>query len=158
LHLSLKFCPADSFPTYDLRSYRALLDLQHDREDWQKELTMKAKFSILAAAIGLTSLVASPAIAQQTAEQTVTTTAQAAAPTSPGVTAPATAEPAAATYPAAPPAFPGAVPGTTAADQNGDGVIDGYYTSDGMYRPIAPPAPTVQPLPVRTVSRRGERG
>lgn len=45
---------------------------------------------------------------------------------------------------------PGAIPGTVAADRDGDGVVDGYYTSDGVYHPnyVPPPSP----------SRRGERG
>lgn len=57
--------------------------------------------------------------------------------------------------PAPPPPSPvGAVPGSTAADRDGDGVIDGYYTSDGVYHPnyTAPPPPPPRP------SRTGERG
>lgn len=58
--------------------------------------------------------------------------------------------------PAPPPMLPpGAVPGSTAADRNGDGVIDGYYTPDGVYHPLAttpPPPPPPRP------SRTGERG
>lgn len=47
---------------------------------------------------------------------------------------------------------PGAVSGSTAADRDGDGVVDGYYTSDGMYHPnyTPPPPPPVSP--------HGERG
>lgn len=56
---------------------------------------------------------------------------------------------------AAAPPPPGAVAGTTAADRDGDGIVDGYYGADGMYNPYAPPAPP--PVPVQ-VSRRGERG
>ena len=50
---------------------------------------------------------------------------------------------------------PGAVMGSMAADRDGDGLIDGYYSSDGIYHAnyIAPPPP-----PPRRVSRRGERG
>jgi hypothetical protein len=46
--------------------------------------------------------------------------------------------------PATPPPTtgPGAIAGTVAADRNGDGVIDGYYTSDGAYHAFqAPPCP-----------------
>lgn len=53
---------------------------------------------------------------------------------------------------AAPPPPPGAVPGSTAADRDGDGIVDGYYTSDGIYHPNAVPAPPPAP------TRRGERG
>ncbi len=49
---------------------------------------------------------------------------------------------------------PGSVPGSTAADRDGDGIVDGYYSSDGIYHPNYVPPP---PAPVR-VSRRGERG
>jgi hypothetical protein len=54
--------------------------------------------------------------------------------------------------PAPPP--PGAVSGSTAADRDGDGIVDGYYTSDGIYHPYAPPAPPPPPAP----TYRGERG
>jgi hypothetical protein len=56
---------------------------------------------------------------------------------------------------APPPPPPGAVAGSTAADRDGDGVIDGYYTSDGIYHPnyVAPAQPAVY-----RASRRGERG
>lgn len=55
---------------------------------------------------------------------------------------------------AAPPLPPGAVPGSIAADRDGDGIIDGYYTPDGIYHPYAAPLPPPPPAP----SRRGERG
>ena len=35
----------------------------------------------------------------------------------------------------APPLGPGALAGTVAADRNGDGMVDGYYTPDGTYVP-----------------------
>lgn len=53
---------------------------------------------------------------------------------------------------AAPP--PGAVSGSVAADRDGDGIIDGYYTADGIYHPNMQPAPPPPPPP----TRRGERG
>lgn len=56
---------------------------------------------------------------------------------------------------ASPPAMLGAVPGSTAADRDGDGLVDGYYSSDGLYHPNV--APTPMPAP-ELVSRRGERG
>jgi hypothetical protein len=56
---------------------------------------------------------------------------------------------------AAPPPPPGAVQGSMAADRDGDGVIDGYYTSDGIYHAnYVPPPPAPPPAP----TRRGERG
>jgi hypothetical protein len=56
---------------------------------------------------------------------------------------------------AAPPPPPGAVPGSVAADRDGDGIIDGYYTADGIYHPnYAPPPPPPPPAPTRL----GERG
>lgn len=58
----------------------------------------------------------------------------------------------------APPPGPGAIVGTIAADRDGDGVVDGYYTADGMYvafqAPPCPPPPPPPPLP----TPRGERG
>lgn len=58
---------------------------------------------------------------------------------------------------AAPPPAPGAIPGTIAADRNGDGIVDGYYTADGVYVPFqAPPCPPPPPPPPPTP--RGERG
>lgn len=56
---------------------------------------------------------------------------------------------------AAPPPPPGAVAGSTAADRDGDGIVDGYYSSDGIYHPNMPPAP---PPPPPGPTRRGERG
>lgn len=54
------------------------------------------------------------------------------------------------------PIGPGAIVGTVAADRNGDGIIDGYYTNDGIYHVIdGPPCP---PPPPPRPSRRGERG
>ena len=51
---------------------------------------------------------------------------------------------------AAAPALPaGAVAGTTAADRDGDGIVDGWYHP--AMQPAAPPAPTF-------AMRRGERG
>lgn len=58
--------------------------------------------------------------------------------------------------PPPPPPPPGAVAGTTAADRDGDGIIDGYYTADGIYHPNAMPAPPPPPPP--PPSRMGERG
>ena len=56
--------------------------------------------------------------------------------------------------PAPPPPPPGAVPGSVAADRDGDGIIDGYYSSDGIYHPNAVALPPPPPPP----TRRGERG
>jgi hypothetical protein len=55
---------------------------------------------------------------------------------------------------AAPPPPPGAVSGSVAADRDGDGIIDGYYTADGIYHPNMQPAPPPPPPPTRL----GERG
>lgn len=58
----------------------------------------------------------------------------------------------------APPAGPGAIAGSVAADRDGDGIADGYYTADGMYvafqAPPCPPPPPPPPPPAPT----GERG
>jgi hypothetical protein len=57
----------------------------------------------------------------------------------------------------APPVGLGAISGTVAADRNGDGIVDGYYSPDGMYHEIqGPPCPPPPPPP--PPSRRGERG
>jgi hypothetical protein len=92
------------------------------------------------------------------AQQTIAPVADPAVAAAPVTTAPgaAAAYPAATAYPAAsyPPQMPGAVTGSVAADRDGDGVIDGYYTSDGIYHPnMTPSLP-----PARLASRRGERG
>ncbi len=55
----------------------------------------------------------------------------------------------------APAPMSGAVAGSTAADRDGDGIVDGYYTADGMYHPIMAPAPMPAP---QLAYRRGERG
>jgi hypothetical protein len=57
--------------------------------------------------------------------------------------------------PPPPPPPPGAVAGSVAADRDGDGIIDGYYSADGIYHPnYVPPPPPPPPPPSRT----GERG
>ncbi|MBL8650844.1 MAG: hypothetical protein JNL35_10640 [Sphingopyxis sp.] len=56
--------------------------------------------------------------------------------------------------PPPPPAPAGAVPGSVAADRDGDGIIDGYYTADGVYHPNAVYAPPPPPPPTRV----GEKG
>jgi hypothetical protein len=56
---------------------------------------------------------------------------------------------------ALPPPPPGAVAGSTAADRDGDGIIDGYYSADGIYHAnYVPPPPPPPPEPTRL----GERG
>jgi hypothetical protein len=57
---------------------------------------------------------------------------------------------------AAPPPPQGSIAGSTAADRDGDGMVDGYYTADGIYHPNVAPAPPPPPLPMPT--RKGERG
>ncbi len=57
--------------------------------------------------------------------------------------------------PVAPPPPPGAVPGSIAADRDGDGIIDGYYTSDGIYHPNAAPTPPPPPPPPSNLGERG---
>lgn len=56
---------------------------------------------------------------------------------------------------AAPPPPAGAVAGSVAADRDGDGIIDGYYTSDGIYHPNVAPLP---PPPPPSATAMGERG
>ena len=56
----------------------------------------------------------------------------------------------------APPVGPGAIAGTVAAARAGDGYVDGYYTSDGIYHAVqGPPCPPPPPPPP---PRAGERG
>ena len=57
--------------------------------------------------------------------------------------------------PPPPPPPPGAVAGSIAADRDGDGVVDGYYSADGIYHPNALPPPPPPPPPP---TRAGERG
>lgn len=57
-----------------------------------------------------------------------------------------------------PPVGVGAIAGTDAADRDGDGVVDGYYTSDGLYHPFVPPPCPVCPPPPPPPSPSGERG
>jgi hypothetical protein len=58
---------------------------------------------------------------------------------------------------AMPPPPPGAVAGSVAADQNGDGIVDGYYTADGVYHAYAAPMPPPPPPPPAPTGV-GERG
>ena len=52
----------------------------------------------------------------------------------------------------------GAIVGTVAADRNGDGIVDGYYTSDGAYVAFqAPPCPQPAYMPAPAPAT-GERG
>lgn len=55
----------------------------------------------------------------------------------------------------APPPPPGAVPGSVAADRDGDGIIDGYYTADGIYHPNTVYAPPPPPPPPTRVGEKG---
>jgi hypothetical protein len=57
---------------------------------------------------------------------------------------------------AMPPPPPGAVAGSVAADRDGDGIVDGYYTADGVYHANAVPMPAAPPPP--PPSSMGERG
>ena len=56
-----------------------------------------------------------------------------------------------------PPPPPGAIAGSVAADQNGDGIVDGYYTADGVYHAYAAPLPPPPPPPPAPTGV-GERG
>ena len=114
------------------------------------------------AAIALPSAAYAEPVVQNTGQATTTAAATAPAAIAPTTTAvtpasyPAAVEPASTAYPAAsyPPQMPGSVAGSVAADRDGDGVVDGYYTSDGIYHPN-----TSQSLPPpRLASHRGERG
>lgn len=59
----------------------------------------------------------------------------------------------------APPMGPGAIAGSVAADRNGDGIADGFYTADGTYVPFqAPPCPVPPPPPPPPPPGSGERG
>ena len=127
-----------------------------------KHLFILAATAMAASALPQAALAQAPLTATNSAVSAAPVAAPAAvAPTAAAYPA-ATAYPAAAAYPAAtaypaasyPPPMPGAVAGSVAADRDGDGIIDGYYTSDGMYHPNA-----AQSLPPpRLASRRGERG
>lgn len=58
--------------------------------------------------------------------------------------------------PPPPPLGPGAIYGTIAADRNGDGIVDGWYSAEGVYHEfIGPPCPPPPPPPP---PRAGERG
>jgi hypothetical protein len=119
---------------------------------------MNSATKLLAAATAIAIAATSGAALAQTdpaaaapvvAEPVVQSTAPAAV--APTYAAPAYGAPA---Y-AGPPPMTGAVAGSTAADRDGDGIVDGYYTADGMYHPIMAPAPMPAP---QLAYRRGERG
>lgn len=123
-----------------------------------KRLLILAATAMAASAMPQAVLAQAPMTTTDPAVSTAPVTAPAVvAPTAVAPTYPAAAAyPASTAYPAAsyPPPMPGAVAGSVAADRDGDGIIDGYYTSDGMYHPNA-----AQSLPPpRLASRRGERG
>ena len=59
----------------------------------------------------------------------------------------------------APPMGPGAIAGSVAADRNGDGIADGFYTADGTYVAFqAPPCPAPQMMQPPPPAPTGERG
>lgn len=58
----------------------------------------------------------------------------------------------------APPVGVGAIAGTVAADRDGDGIVDGYYTTDGVYHAFQPPPCPVCPAPPPPPPPAGERG
>ena len=64
-------------------------------------------------------------------------------------------QPEVAAAPPPPPPPMGAVAGSMAADRDGDGIVDGYYTSDGIYHANYVPPP---PEPMSMPTRKGERG
>lgn len=108
-----------------------------------KILAATAGFAIAAAAgSGVALAQADPSVPAATAYQPAPET------TAPAYVAPAPGY-------ASPPSMLGAVAGTTAADRDGDGIVDGYYSSDGLYHPNVAPTPMQAP---NLVSRRGERG
>lgn len=113
---------------------------------------MKFTTQILAATAGLAiATVAGSGIALAQADPSLPAAQSLQA--APEATAPAYVAPAPG-Y-ASPPSMLGAVAGTTAADRDGDGIVDGYYSSDGLYHPNVAPTPMSAP---NMVSRRGERG
>lgn len=57
--------------------------------------------------------------------------------------------------PPPPPPPPGAVNGTVAADRDGDGIVDGYYSSDGLYHPNYVPPPPPPPPPPTPMGEKG---
>lgn len=122
---------------------------------------MTIRSTHLAAAAGLTLAAfasANPAFAQPVSDPNMVqpiAVAPVAAPVAPTYPAAAAGTIQPAPYTAGPPPMMGAVAGTTAADRDGDGIVDGYYTTDGFYHPYVAPAPVAAP---RYLSRRGERG
>jgi hypothetical protein len=42
-----------------------------------------------------------------------------------------------------------------AADRDGDGIIDGYYSADGIYHPNYVPPPPPPPPPATSMGERG---
>src|SRR3546814_4493241 len=51
----------------------------------------------------------------------------------------------------------GAIVGTVAADRDGDGMVDGYYTYDGIYHALqTPPCPPPPPPPPRSEEHPSE--
>jgi hypothetical protein len=125
-------------------------------------MTIRSKHLAATAALAFAAFASANAASAQAVTDSAVVQPTAVAPAAPATTAyPATsAYPAAVgtvqPYAAGPVPMMGAVSGTTAADRDGDGIVDGYYTSDGFYHPYVAPAPAA-PAP-RYLSRRGERG